>query len=181
MASPAPSAGDGAALALLRNQSQSRHAALALSRDLVFAKICRPDGRLADERCESTTEWFVPGTVPPRTGILEAAPHRNTDCSSRRRIAGSARPANTAEFEALSMQIAAVPGFHRVDCMSTGSSPRAPGDSSTIGRRAGSLLGLARLQRAAGQAAIIGGSLVLVPVLWYLTAGQRQATASCSS
>jgi drug/metabolite transporter (DMT)-like permease len=32
-----------------------------------------------------------------------------------------------------------------------------------------------------GQAAIIGGSLVLVPVLWYLTAGQRQATVSCSS
>src|SRR5258708_5541212 len=46
---------------------------LAISRDLVLAKICRQDGQLADESCESTTEWFVPGTLPPPTGPLKVA------------------------------------------------------------------------------------------------------------
>jgi drug/metabolite transporter (DMT)-like permease len=32
-----------------------------------------------------------------------------------------------------------------------------------------------------GRAAMVGGALVLVPVLWYLTVGQRSETASCSS
>jgi len=49
---------------------------LALSRDLVLASICRQDGLLADEVCESTNEWFLSGTVPPpRTGApVEPAP-----------------------------------------------------------------------------------------------------------
>src|SRR6202011_4859468 len=42
---------------------------LALSTDLVLAKICRHDGRLADDVCDSTTEWFVPGTVPRRADM----------------------------------------------------------------------------------------------------------------
>jgi penicillin-binding protein 1C len=88
---------------------------LALSRDLVRAKICRIDGRLADDECDSTTEWFVPGTLP-RTGL-------NTDSSTPQyrllqptaglQIAHD--PRIPAEFEALPMQIAAVPGLQRVD------------------------------------------------------------------
>ena len=89
---------------------------LALSRDLVLAKICRQDGRLADESCESTTEWFVPGTVPPPTGTLKvaAAPqYRLLQPTAGLHIAHD--PRIPAEFEALPMQIAAVTGLLRVD------------------------------------------------------------------
>jgi penicillin-binding protein 1C len=89
---------------------------LALAQDLVLAKICRRDGRLADESCDSTTEWFVPGTVPPPTGILKvaAAPqYRLLQPTAGLQVAHD--PRIPAEFEALPMQIAAVPGFHRVD------------------------------------------------------------------
>jgi penicillin-binding protein 1C len=89
---------------------------LALSRDLVLAKICRQDGRLADESCESTTEWFVPGTVPQPTGTLKvaAAPqYRLLQPTAGLHIAHD--PRIPAEFEALPMQIAAVTGLLRVD------------------------------------------------------------------
>jgi penicillin-binding protein 1C len=89
---------------------------LTLSRDLVLAKICRQDGRLADERCESTTEWFVPGTVPPPAGVLKVADapqYRLLQPTAGLQVAHD--PRIPAEFEALPMQIAAVPGFHRVD------------------------------------------------------------------
>jgi len=89
---------------------------LALSRDLVLAKICRRDGRLADESCESTTEWFVPGTLPPPTGTLKvaAAPqYRLLQPTAGLHIAHD--PRIPAEFEALPMQIAAVTGLQRVD------------------------------------------------------------------
>jgi penicillin-binding protein 1C len=89
---------------------------LPLSRDLVLAKICRHDGRLADEVCDSTTEWFVPATLPPRTGTPKgsAAPqYRLLQPTAGLQIAHD--PRIPAEFEALPMQIAAVPGLHRVD------------------------------------------------------------------
>jgi penicillin-binding protein 1C len=89
---------------------------LELSQDLVSAKICRRDGRLADETCASTTEWFLPGTVPSPTGILKAtaAPqYRLLQPTAGLQVAHD--PRIPAEFEALPMQIAAVPGFHRVD------------------------------------------------------------------
>ena len=37
---------------------------LWLSSKLMAADICRKDGRLADDRCPSVPEWFLPGTVP---------------------------------------------------------------------------------------------------------------------
>jgi penicillin-binding protein 1C len=89
---------------------------LALSRDLVLAKICRRDGRLADESCESTTEWFVPGTLPPPTDTLKvaAAPqYRLLQPTAGLHVAHD--PRIPAEFEALPMQIAAVTGLQRVD------------------------------------------------------------------
>ena len=89
---------------------------LALAQDLVLAKICRKDGRLADETCESTTEWFVPGTVPPPTSILKvaAAPQYGLlQPTAGLQVAHD--PRIPAEFEALPMQITAVPGFHWVD------------------------------------------------------------------
>jgi penicillin-binding protein 1C len=89
---------------------------LALSRDLVLAKICRQDGRLADESCESTSEWFVPGTVPPPTGVLKEATapqYRLLQPTAGLQVAHD--PRIPEEFEALPMQVAAVPGFHRVD------------------------------------------------------------------
>jgi penicillin-binding protein 1C len=87
-----------------------------MSQDLVSAKICRHDGRLADETCASTTEWFLPGTVPPPTGILKAATapqYRLLQPTAGLQVAHD--PRIPAEFEALPMQIAAVPGFHRAD------------------------------------------------------------------
>jgi penicillin-binding protein 1C len=89
---------------------------LALNRDLVLAKICRHDGRLADDECESTTEWFVPGTLPPPTGILAAAPapqYRLLQPTAGLQIAHD--PRIPPEFEALPMEIAAVSGFRRAD------------------------------------------------------------------
>jgi penicillin-binding protein 1C len=89
---------------------------LPLSGDLIPAGICRRDGRLADETCESTTEWFVPGTLPPRTGLLVAAApaqYRLLQPTAGLQIAHD--PRIPAEFEALPMQIAAVSGLWRVD------------------------------------------------------------------
>ena len=97
------------------NRNQDTHP-LTLSRDLVPAKICRRDGRLADETCESTTEWFVPGTEPTPTSILvaTAAPqYRLTQPTAGLRVAHD--PRIPAEFEALPMQIAPVLGFDRAD------------------------------------------------------------------
>src|SRR5260221_6093779 len=89
---------------------------LALVRDLVLAKICRQDGRLADESCESTTEWFVAGTVPPPTGTLKeaaAVQYRLLQPTAGLQVAHD--PRIPTEFEALPMQIAAVTGLLRVD------------------------------------------------------------------
>jgi penicillin-binding protein 1C len=89
---------------------------LALDQELVLAKICRRDGRLADANCDSTTEWFVPGTVPLPTGILKeaAAPqYRLLQPTAGLQVAHD--PRIPTEFEALPMQIAPVPGFHRAD------------------------------------------------------------------
>jgi penicillin-binding protein 1C len=89
---------------------------LALSRDLILAKICRQDGRLADESCDSTGEWFMPGTVPPATEILSAADplqFRLIQPTAGLQVAHD--PRIPAEFEALPMQLAAPPGFQRAD------------------------------------------------------------------
>jgi penicillin-binding protein 1C len=89
---------------------------LVLSRDLVLAKICRQDGRLADDHCDSTTEWFVPGTLPPITvqQVAAAAPqYRLLQPTAGLQLAHD--PRIPPEFEALPMQIAAVPGLEHVD------------------------------------------------------------------
>jgi penicillin-binding protein 1C len=89
---------------------------LELSQDLVLAKICRHDGRLADETCDSTTEWFLPGTLPPPTGIVKeaAAPqYRLLQPTAGLQVAHD--PRIPTEFEALPMQIAPLPGFRRAD------------------------------------------------------------------
>jgi penicillin-binding protein 1C len=88
---------------------------LALSRDLERANICRIDGRPADDECDTTTEWFVPGTLP-RTGFITepATPqYRVLQPTAGLQIAHD--PRIPAEFEALPMQIAAVPGLSKVD------------------------------------------------------------------
>lgn len=90
---------------------------LALSRDLVLASVCRQDGLLADDVCESTHEWFLPGTVPPpRTGAPAqpaAAQYRMLQPTAGLRVALD--PRIPSEFEALPLQIAPVPGLHRID------------------------------------------------------------------
>jgi penicillin-binding protein 1C len=89
---------------------------LTVSRDLVRADICRRDGLLADDACESTSEWFIPGTVPPRTG----APATSTSAQYRllQPTAGllvAHDPRIPGEFEALPMQIAPVTDLQRVE------------------------------------------------------------------
>jgi penicillin-binding protein 1C len=89
---------------------------LTLSRDLVLAKICRRDGLLADEVCESTSEWFVPGTPPARAAVPQAAdsePFRLLQPTAGLLVAHD--PRIPREFESLPMRIAPVTGLRRVD------------------------------------------------------------------
>ena len=90
---------------------------LMLSRDLVLAKICRQDGLLADEHCDSATEWFVPGTMPasagPEAARSAAPPLRLLQPTAGLQLAHD--PRIPAEFEALPMQVSVVPGLQRVD------------------------------------------------------------------
>jgi penicillin-binding protein 1C len=89
---------------------------LTLSGDLIPARICRRDGRLADDDCESTTEWFVPGTLPPRTGSkAAAAPAQYRLLQPTAGLQVAYDPRIPTEFEALPMQIAPVSGLRRVD------------------------------------------------------------------
>jgi penicillin-binding protein 1C len=97
------------------NRGQDTHA-LRLSRDLVSARICRRNGLLADDACESTNEWFLPGTVPARTGApASPAPvqYRVVQPTPGLRVAHD--PRIPSEFEALPMEVAQVTGLSRVD------------------------------------------------------------------
>jgi penicillin-binding protein 1C len=88
---------------------------LTLSRDLVRADICRRDGQLADAGCESTAEWFVPGTVPVPGALAAAA---KVDYRLLQPTAGllvAHDPRIPEEFEALPMQVAPVSGLQRVE------------------------------------------------------------------
>ena len=88
---------------------------LALSRGLERAKICRIDGRLADDECDSTTEWFVPGTLPRTGSKTEPATPQYRVLQPTAGLQIAHDPRIPAEFEALPMQIAAVPGLSKVD------------------------------------------------------------------
>ena len=92
---------------------------LVLSRDLILAKICRRDGLLADDVCESTSEWFVPGTLPGPTRRLP------TSAANAAPVYGLLQPTAgllvahdpriPSELESLPMRIAPVPGLREVD------------------------------------------------------------------
>jgi len=89
---------------------------LRLSRDLVLARICRRDGLRADDACESTSEWFVPGTLPDRAAVPPAAtlrPFRLLQPTTGLWVAHD--PRIPSEFESLPMRIAPVPGLRGVD------------------------------------------------------------------
>ncbi len=89
---------------------------LPLSRDLIAAKICRRDGRLADDVCESTSEWFIPGTLPPpeSAATLVAAPQFHVlQPTAGLQVAHD--PRIPAELEALPMEVAPVRDLRRVD------------------------------------------------------------------
>ena len=89
---------------------------LMLSRDLVAAKICRRNGLLADDLCESTSEWFVPGTLPARAAAAKAAapePFRLLQPTAGLAVAHD--PRIPGEFESLPMRIAPVSRLSRVD------------------------------------------------------------------
>jgi penicillin-binding protein 1C len=89
---------------------------LALSRDLVLSRICRRDGLLADDACDSTSEWFVPGTLPARAPAPKAAAaeqFRLLQPTAGLWVAHD--PRIPSEFESLPMRIAPVPGLRRVD------------------------------------------------------------------
>jgi penicillin-binding protein 1C len=99
---------------------------LPLSRALVGATICRRDGRLADDSCDSMSEWFLPGTQPTRTDAVEGIrsnaspgsaagppPYRLLQPTVALQVAHDPRIPD--EFQALPMQVTAVPGLERVD------------------------------------------------------------------
>ena len=96
-------------------RDQDTHA-LPLSRDLIAAKICRHDGRLADDACEAATEWFLPGTLPPPESVATAAvapQFHLLQPTAGLQVAHD--PRIPAGFEALPMQIAPVQDLRRVD------------------------------------------------------------------
>lgn len=98
---------------LTRNQDTR---SLPLSRDLVLARICRRDGLLADDLCESANEWFLPGTLPRPTGSTRqaaAAQYRMIQPTPGLLVAHD--PRIPSEFEALPMQIAPVAELQRVE------------------------------------------------------------------
>jgi penicillin-binding protein 1C len=87
---------------------------LTLSRELVRADICRRDGQLSDGACESTAEWFVPGTVPVKsTTIVAKVDYRLLQPTAGLLVAHD--PHIPQEFEALPMRVAPVSGLQRVD------------------------------------------------------------------
>jgi penicillin-binding protein 1C len=88
---------------------------LPLSRRLVSQRICRRDGRLADDSCASTDEWFLPGALaekspPPPAAATE---YRLTQPTAGLQVAHD--PRIPAEFEALPMRVAPVAGLQRVE------------------------------------------------------------------
>jgi hypothetical protein len=71
---------------------------------------------LADDVCESTTEWFLPGTLPPpeSAATLAAAPQFHVlQPTAGLQVAHD--PRIPAELEALPMEIAPVRDLRRVD------------------------------------------------------------------
>jgi penicillin-binding protein 1C len=88
---------------------------LTLSRNLVRADICRRDGQLADGACESTAEWFVPGTVPVSRPMAAAAKVEYRLLQPTPGLLVAHDPRIPEEFEALPMQVAPVSGLERVE------------------------------------------------------------------
>jgi len=88
---------------------------LTLSRDLVRADICRRDGQFADAGCESTAEWFVPGTVPVRAVVAAAAKIEYRLLQPTAGLLVAHDPRIPQEFEALPMQVAPVSSLQRVE------------------------------------------------------------------
>lgn len=89
---------------------------LPLSRDLIAARICRRDGRLADDACEATTEWFLPGTLPsPEDVATEAAAPQFHILQPTAGLQVAHDPRMPTGFEALPMEIAPVQDLKRVD------------------------------------------------------------------
>ena len=89
---------------------------LALSHNLIAAKICRRDGHLADDACASSIEWFLPGTLPPpeSAAALASAPQFHVlQPTAGLQVAHD--PRIPAELEALPMEIAPVRDLRRVD------------------------------------------------------------------
>ena len=87
---------------------------LTLSRDLVRADICRRSGQLADGVCESTAEWFVPGTVPVSARSAPAKiEYRLLQPTAGLLVAHD--PRIPSEFEALPMEVASVPALRQVE------------------------------------------------------------------
>jgi penicillin-binding protein 1C len=95
------------------NRHQDTHG-LRLSSTLVQARICRRDGSLADKACASTSEWFVPGTLPGTARpVSDAVSYRLLQPTAALNVAHD--PRIPPELEALPMQISKVAGLKRVD------------------------------------------------------------------
>ena len=100
------------AFALLNRNQDTR--GLWMSPRLVPAGICRKSGLPADGRCESMTEWFVPGTVPAAVRTARAATvYRIVEPTAGLQLARDPRIPD--ELEAFTMSIAAVPGLREVE------------------------------------------------------------------
>ena len=76
--------------------------------------ICRTTGAPIDDRCESTTEWFVPGTQPEAIAKKSrAAKYKLVQPTPGLLVAHD--PRIPAELEALTMSVEQVPDLKEVE------------------------------------------------------------------
>jgi penicillin-binding protein 1C len=100
------------AFALLNRNQDTR--GLWMSPRLVPTTICRKNGQPTDGRCESMTEWFVPGTVPAATRAAAPAPeYRIIEPTPGLQLARDPRIPD--ELEAFTMSVSPVPGLREVE------------------------------------------------------------------
>jgi penicillin-binding protein 1C len=100
------------AFALLNRNQDTR--GLWMSPRLVPAAICRKSGLPADGRCESMTEWFVPGTLPAAARPARVATeYRIVEPTPGLQLARDPRIPD--ELEAFTMTIASVPNLREVE------------------------------------------------------------------
>ncbi len=116
------------------NRNQETHG-LRRSNALQARSICRTTGAPADDRCESTTEWFVRGTQPT-TAVQKTRTENYKLVQPTPGLLVAHDPRIPAELEALTMSIEQVPELKEVEWTVDG----APAARTQVGKYSWSLV-----------------------------------------